>query len=203
MTKNTNMQPMRLTRHKGFTLIEVMISMVIMTVGLVAILGVFGVALSASQTAQQDMIARQMASESMESVYTARNTSQLSFTQINNVSNGGIFVDGAIAVKCAGPDGILNTADDASCLTSSGAVCPNGGAKCLTEAGPDGVLGTADDFILSLSTFTRQVLVSQLLDTNGNPIPTLRAVTITIQYPSPQSRIPKTYAITEYVSSYH
>lgn len=187
----------------GFSLVEVMISIVLMTIGLGALLGALGAALTANQVAQEDMVARQLASEAMEGVYAARNSSQLSFTQINNVSNGGIFTDGALSVKCAGPDGIVGTADDTSCLTAAGVVCPNSGVKCLTEAGADGILGTADDVILSLNNYTRQVLIAQLLDVNGNTIPTLRSVTITIQYTVPQSSIPKSYSITEYVSSYH
>jgi prepilin-type N-terminal cleavage/methylation domain-containing protein len=201
VTKNAHLQLP--SSQKGFSLIEVMIAVVVVTVALVALLGTLGVALAASQTAQQDMIARQLASEAMESVYAARNTSELSFTQINNVANGGIFMNGFQSANCAGPDGIVGTADDATCLTSSGTVCPNAGVKCLTEAGPDGILGTADDVIQSLSNYTRQIQITPLLDSNNNPISTLRSVTITIQYTVPQSSLPKTYVITEYVSSYH
>jgi len=187
----------------GFTLIECMISMAVLTIGSIGLLGVFGLAVKASQTSQQDMIARQLASEAMESIYTARNTSQVSWAQVNNVSNGGIFVDGLNAVKCAGADGILDTADDTSCLTASGATCPNSGVECLTEPGPDGILGTADDVILSLSNYQRQILIAPLLDTSGNPIQTLRQVTVTISYSVPNVSVPKTYALTEYVSAYH
>jgi prepilin-type N-terminal cleavage/methylation domain-containing protein len=203
MTEKKPMDSPRPVLQPGFTLVEVMISIVLMTIGLGALLGALGAALTANQVASEDMIARQLASEAMEGVYAARNSSQLSFTQINNVSNGGIFTDGAVSVKCSGPDGILGTADDTSCLTAAGVVCPNSGVECLTEAGPDGILGTADDVILSLNNYTRQILVAQLLDVNGNTIPTLRSVTITIQYTVPQSSFPKSYSITEYVSSYH
>ena len=41
-----------------------MISMVILTVGLVSLLGVFGLAMAATQTSQQDMIAKQLATVS-------------------------------------------------------------------------------------------------------------------------------------------
>jgi prepilin-type N-terminal cleavage/methylation domain-containing protein len=128
---------MRAIRHAasqgGFSLIEVMISIAILTIGSVGLLGVFGLAVKATQTTQEDMVSRQLAAETMESIYTARNSAEIGWPAIANVSNGGIFVDGLQSVKCAGPDGILDTADDSSCLTASGATCPNGGIECLTE----------------------------------------------------------------------
>jgi len=192
------------SRQGGFTLIETMISMAILTIGALGLLGVFGLAVKASQTSQADMIARQLASEAMESIYTARNIAQIQFNpNINNVSNGGIFLDGMNSVKCAGPDGILGTADDTSCLTASGATCPNGGIECLTEPGVDGVMGTADDVIVSLNNYLRQVQIVTLNDTAGNPIQTLRQVTVTVRYTTPSSTVPKNYVIVEYVSAYH
>jgi prepilin-type N-terminal cleavage/methylation domain-containing protein len=190
-------------RQRGFTLVECMISIAILTIGSVGLLGVFGLAVKAAQSSQEDMLARQLASETMESVYTARNESEISWAQIQNVSNGGIFIDGMQNVMCSGPDGILDTADDTSCLTASGATCPNGGIECLTEPGPDGILGTADDVILSLSNYQRQVLITALTDSNGNPIQTLRQVTVNIQYHPPSQSAAKTYTIVEYVSEYH
>jgi len=62
---------------RGFSLIEVVISMAILTVGLVSLLGVFGLAMASTQTSQQDMIAKQLADEALESIITARNTTQL------------------------------------------------------------------------------------------------------------------------------
>jgi prepilin-type N-terminal cleavage/methylation domain-containing protein len=193
----------RIRRQRGFTLVECMISVAILTIGSIGLLGVFGLAVKASQTSQQDLLARQLASETMESIYTARNMAEINWTSIQNVSNGGLFVDGVQVIKCAGPDGILDTADDTSCLTASGATCPNGGIECLTDPGPDGILGTADDVIVSLSDFQRQVLISPLLDSNGNPIQTLRQVTITIFYYTPNSPTAKQYVLNEYVSAYH
>ena len=97
-------------------------------------------AVGATQTSQEDLIARQLASEAMESIFNARNTSQLGFSAINNVGVGaGIFIPGALQPKCPGGDGILGTADDAACLTATGAECPNGGIECLSEPGPDGI----------------------------------------------------------------
>ncbi len=202
MTETTSMETHTSNRQQGFTLVEVMISTVILTIGLVSVLGALCVAVAANQSAQQDMIARQLASEAIESVYTARNDSELSWGQVNNVTNGGIFMDGPQSVMCPGPDGILGTADDAPCLTPTGATCPNGGIQCLTEPGPDGILGTADDVTLSLSNYTRQIQITPLF-VSGNIQPALRQVAITITYSVPQSTGQKTYVITEYVSAYH
>lgn len=191
------------TPQSGFTLVETMISMVILTICSVGLLGVFGLAAKSNQMSQADLIARQIASETIEGIYTARNTAEISWSQIQNVSNGGIFVDGMNAVMCAGPDGILDTADDVACLTAAGTTCPNGGVKCLTQPGRDGIMGTADDVILSLNNYQRQVQIQPLIDTTGNPIQTLNLITITIQYRTPSSPVAKTYVINEYVSAYH
>lgn len=203
MRKINSLPHSNTAEQRGFGLIEVMISTVILTVGLVTVLAALGAAMAANQAAREDMLARQMASEAMEAVYTSRNDSQITWEQVNNVSIGGIFVDGVQTVLCAGPDGIVGTADDAPCLLPSGAQCPNGGVKCLDEPGPDGILGTADDVIVPLSNYTRQIQITQLFDALGNLEPTLRQVKITVNYTVPSMRVPKTYTLTEYVSEYH
>ena len=131
----------------GFTLIEVMISMAVLTIGLVSVLGVFGLAMASTQTSQQDMIAKQLANEALESIVTARNTSQLQWDQVQNIGSGsGIFAPGLQPINLPGPDGIVGTADDATA-----------DAQTLTEPGPDGIYGTADDVQLSLGNYQRQV----------------------------------------------
>ncbi len=77
----------------GFSLIEVVISMAILTVGMVSLLGVFGLAMASTQTSQEDMIAKQLGNESYESIVTARNTSQLGWDDIQNVGS----------ITCSGP----------------------------------------------------------------------------------------------------
>jgi prepilin-type N-terminal cleavage/methylation domain-containing protein len=189
--------------QSGFSLIEVMVSMLILTGGLMALLAALGISMAATQTSREDLIARQVASEVMESIFNARNTSQVGFSAIANTGTPpGIFLPNALPLLCAGPDGILDTADDTSCLTASGTVCPNAGVECLTEPGPDGILGTADDVIVSLNNYTRTVTITPLLE-NGTTDPTLVQVSVTIAYTVPNSGHTKSYTLVDYISAYH
>jgi prepilin-type N-terminal cleavage/methylation domain-containing protein len=182
----------RTEKQRGFSLIEVVISMAILTVGLVSLLGVFGMAMAATQDSQQDMIAKQLANEALESIVTARDTAQLNWSSIMNVSDGGIFQNGFQQMYKPGGDGILGTADDVS----------SGQIITLTEPGPDGVYGTADDINLPLSNYQRQIQILPVTDVNGNIIPTLRSINISIQYSTPRTRVPKTYVLTSFISQY-
>lgn len=175
----------------GFSLLEVVISMAVLTVGLVSLLGVFGLAMASTQTSQQDMIAKQLANEALESIVTARNTSQVSWAQVQNVANGGIFMDGANPIYLAGADGIVGTADDAVA-----------GEQTLIEPGPDGVFGTADDVQIPLTGYQRTILLSPVLDSSGNVVATLRGVNITLRYTTSQARLPKTYVLSSFISQY-
>jgi prepilin-type N-terminal cleavage/methylation domain-containing protein len=182
----------------GFTLIEVMISVVVLTVGLVSMLAVFGLSLAATQTAQDDMIAKQLATQTLESIFTARDTSQISWSQIQNVANGGIFRDGFNQILDPGPDGLEGTADD----LQANPACP-GPSKCLVSPGRDGILGTADDVFWPLNNYSRQIVIGPLNDASGNQYSSLRSVTITIQYTaSTGTSAPKTYVMSAYISQY-
>jgi prepilin-type N-terminal cleavage/methylation domain-containing protein len=177
--------------ERGFSLLEVVISMAVLTVGLVSLLGVFGLAMASTQTSQQDMIAKQLANEALESIVTARNTSQVSWAQVQNIANGGIFLNGANPICLAGADGIVGTADDAAA-----------GEQTLTEPGPDGIFGTADDVSIPLTGYQRTILISPVYDSQGNLVTTLRGVNITVQYATTQARLPKTYVLSSFISQY-
>lgn len=175
--------------ESGFSLIEVMISAAIMTVGLLSLLGVFGLAMASTQQAQQDMIAKQIGNEAMEGLITARDTQQIPFDSIQNVSNGGIFLDNFQPILQPGVDGILGTGDDA-------------GGAVLTEPGPDGIMGTADDVQLPLTDYQRQIQIAAVPLAGGGVSQTLRSVTITIQYNVPQRRAVKQFVLTGFISKY-
>jgi len=182
----------RKARQSGFTLIEVVVSMAVLTIGLVSLLGVFGLAISATQESQQNMIAKQLANESLESIITARDTAQMQWSSIQNVSDGGIFLNGYQPMYLPGGDGILGTADDVA----------SGQYVTITEPGPDGIYGTSDDVKLPLSNYQRQIQIQPVTDVNGNIVATLRAINITVQYYVPRSRFPKTYVLTSFISQF-
>src|ERR1700733_13113829 len=171
----------------GFTLLETMIAILVMTIGLLALIASFATAISATASSQEDLIARHKALDIMESIYTARNSQQLPFSSINNTTANppGIFTPGALQLLCAGPDGIVGTADDVACNSpDTGSACP-GLVECQVLPGPDGVLGTADDITQSLNNFTRSITfntvtqtVNGVTSTNANLI----GVTITVAY---------------------
>jgi len=202
------MKPTKVTKRQaraceeGFTLIEVMIAMIVMLIGILAVMFTFATAIAATQSAEEDLIARQKVLEAMESIYTARNSQQIPFAQIANVSNGGIFKNGPQPLLCPGPDGLSGTADDVACTTASGATCPDGGAECMVLPGPDGILGTADDVTMSLGNFTRTITLSTVLLPNGNPNPNMMAISISVSYT--KAGIPaRTFTANGLISSYY
>lgn len=179
---------------QGFSLIEVLISIVVLTVGLVGLLGVFGMAMATTQTSQEDMIAKQVADEAMESIFTARDTAQAQWSDIQNINAGGIFVNPTTPspIYTAGNDGIVGTADDQT----------TGTAETLKMPGRDGIMGTSDDVTLTLSHYTRTIAITPVTDPVGNVIADLRNVTITVVYTVPKLPAPKRYVVTGYISQY-
>lgn len=178
----------------GFSLLEVVISMAVLTTGLVSLLGVFGLAIANTQTSQQSMIAKQLANELLESIVTARNSSQLTWDAVQNVGVGdgnGIFLANMQPIYQAGTDGIFGTADDSAA-----------GMQKLQDPGPDGIFGTSDDIYVPLTGYQRQVAITAVQDQYGNTIPTLRSITITVQYNATQSGLQKSYVLNSFLSEY-
>jgi prepilin-type N-terminal cleavage/methylation domain-containing protein len=188
--------------QEGFTLIEVLIAIAVMSVGLLAVVASIASAIATTQSAQEDLTARQKAMEALESIYTARNSQQVAFAAINNTGSGGIFLGGAQPLLCAGPDGLVGTGDDLPCVTSGGARCPNGGVECWVLPGPDGKLGTADDITYSLANFTRTISFNQVFLSTGGVNPNMMAVSISVSYT--KVGLPKrTFTVNGLISSYN
>jgi prepilin-type N-terminal cleavage/methylation domain-containing protein len=186
--------------QRGFTLIETMIAIVVLMIGVLTIVAVFATAIASTQNAQENLIARQKAEETLESIFTARNTQQITFPQIGNISSGGIFTDGATQLLAAGPDGLVNTADDIP-FPANG-VCP-AGPECIPLPGPDGILGTPDDVPMSLAYFTRQIQINPVLEADGVTVdPNLKQITVTVAYTTGGSPVPRSYSVNALISSF-
>ena len=200
--KLTRLTKTKRAEQSGFSLVEVMIAIVVMSVGLLAVVGAIATAVANTQSAQEDLIARHKALEALESIYTARNSQQIPFTSINNTGSGGIFKSGAQSLLCAGPDGLVGTTDDVSCTTFGGATCPNGGVECWVLPGPDGILGTADDQTMSLANFKRTITINQVLLSNGTVNDNMIAVSVAVTYT--KDNLPaRTYTVNGLISRYN
>ncbi len=153
----------------------------VLTIGLLTLAYGYGQGLQLVSTTQEEAIARQKAREAMEAVLTARNDQAITFPQIANVSQGGIFLDGFTPLTTFGADGLPNTADD-------------GPAEQIIEPGPDGILGTSDDVTLTLNQFQRQIAITSLS-------PTLRQVVVTVEYTTGRG-VTRSVTLETYVSAY-
>src|ERR1700757_95285 len=177
---------LRPRKQKGFTLIEVMIAMVVMAVGILSLASIFTQGLKSSYQSQIQYIAQQKAQEAMETIFTARDTRLLTSVQINNVSNGGIFMDGPQPLLAPGPDGLFGTADDDA----------NNPDTIVIGPGKDNVFGTADDVSIPLTPWmTRTIVIAPSANT-----PNLKTITVTINWTSEGQQFQ--YQISSLISNF-
>ena len=172
-------------RTGGFTLIETMIALLVMVVGLLSLAYVVGVGLRFMNSAEDEFLCQQKASEAVESIFSARNTRLVSWSQIDNVNNGGVFLNGPQPLLDPGPDGIVNTTDDVEANPDA-----------VIGPGKDGILGTGDDTKVILWNFTRQVLIQD----NAFNNPNLKQITVTVIYTI--GTYQRTYSLVTYISSF-
>ncbi len=205
------------TRHghdeSGFTLIEVMISAVILVIGLLSIAYALGLALGTIDTAQMDSIARQKARQAMEDVFTARDTGSITFSQICNQPTAGCLFLSSSTVQplyTAGPDGLVFTSDDGTAApisgivtssTSTGDALPNGcsTAPCIETIdtpGPDGILGTSDDIWVPLENYTRNITITPVVGQTN-----LNQIVVTISYHTPEN-VTRTVTLVALIGPY-
>ena len=164
--------------ERGVTLLEVALASLVLTTGLLASALTMIVGVSSTYKSQQRLIAKQKARETLESVFTARNTQHITYNQIRNVSDptvysppvAGIFLDGWQPIKSTGHDGIVNTADDVDPI------------ETITLAGPDGIVGTSDDVTVQLTDYQRRITIANILLPDGNPDPDIRRLTVEVRY---------------------
>jgi hypothetical protein len=142
-----------------------------------------------------DEIAHARATQILESIYTARQTSQFGFSSIDNTttSASGKFTPNLVPLTDPGPDGLDGTADDVP-------------AAPIILPGPDGKFGTppgtGDDLVFSLASFQRQIAITNVRLPNGTPNANLKQVSVTVQYPGTGGRL-RTYTVLTLISAFH
>lgn len=166
----TNLRSNSSTRSDaGFSLLEMVIAITLLTVGLLGVASAIGYAMVASNHGRQITNTKLLAVSILEQMETLRDTNNLTFGQIANVGqvsnkgavkNFGGFQPGFQQVSInPGPDGIFGTVDD------------------LIDPGANGY-GSGDEFInpnLAVVGVTRQIQITNLSAT-------LKKVQVTIDY---------------------
>ncbi|HVS80261.1 MAG TPA: hypothetical protein VHE60_00835 [Pyrinomonadaceae bacterium] len=162
-----------LRSESGVTILEMVVAMLILTVGLLGLAAAIGYAVTVSNKGRNLTNSKLLVVSLLEQMETLRNTKELTFGQIANqgsVDNTGAtrsfvgFPTGFQPLSInPGPDGIFGTSDD------------------LVNPGPDNIYGTADDFTdatWGVPGYARQITITQL---GGNP--NLKRIQVTIRYP--------------------
>jgi len=157
--------------ESGVTILEMVVAMLILTVGLLGLAASIGYAVTVSNKGRNLTNTKLLVVSLLEQMETLRNTEQLTFGQIANqgsVDNTGApktFIGFPTAFQSLsinpGPDGIFGTSDD------------------LISPGLDNIYGTSDDTIDStwaVPGYQRQISITNL-STN------LKRIQVTLRYP--------------------
>lgn len=181
----------RRNREAGLTVLEVMIAGVVLLVGMmVGVLPMISYGIVTMKATDEETIAKQKARQIMESIYGARDTSQLGWDYINpsNVptTNGttviyGKFLTGAQPMYGSGADGIIGTDDDAPT-----------GIETVTMANGQ---------VRTLNEFTRTITIGPYVLPDGSTSGNLRTLQVDVTYPV-GTNLTRTFTIQSLISQY-
>jgi type IV pilus modification protein PilV len=169
--------------ENGFTLIECIIAILVITIGLLGTAAAITYALEYSTISKNATNAKQVATSMIEQIESLRNTRRLAYRQIANVGS----VDNTATVNTftgfstgfkevatkPGADGVTGTDDD------------------LLNAGADGIYGTGDDFIdnsIVRDGYTRKITITDLS-------PVIKKVEVNVRYASSAGKIGELRAV--------
>jgi prepilin-type N-terminal cleavage/methylation domain-containing protein len=194
MILNTLSSEVRKHGKNGFTLIETMIAMVVLSVGVLSLAAMLADSMAYMNMSQFDYIAQQKASQAVESIYTARNLGEATWSTICNVGSPvcatGIFVNGAEPLCDPGPDQIIGTADD-----FSGTAC-SVATDSILQPGTGGTFSSSPKKIpLTSYNFKRTITITSVANVTN-----LRTVTVLITYSA--GRFQRSYTLTSTISNF-
>ena len=96
-------------QQSGFTMIEALISIVILSFGVLSLAAVYAQGIYFASLTQFDYVAEKKAEQAVEVIFTARDNDTLTWAQIQNTSSGGVFLPGPQAMLQPGTDGLVGT----------------------------------------------------------------------------------------------
>jgi hypothetical protein len=164
---------MRTSGETGFSLAETVVALGVLTTGVLGAAAVLAAGMQNLSSSPSDVIVTQKATQAVETVFAARDSHALTWSQIRNVSDGGVFLDGPQSLTTPGADGLVNTDDDGSVESMS---LPSG--------------------TVTLSSYTREIKIEDVPNEDGQ----LRSVTVTITYQHGPTK--RTYTLTTLISAY-
>ena len=164
----------------GFSLIETMFAIGVLSVAALGMAGIFAQGMQKTASSPGELLATQKAAEAIESVFSARDSHRITWAQLRNQNAGGIFKNNAQLLTTDGADGVVDTADD-------------GAVERVVLPGRDQLLGTADDVTTTLDGFTREIKITDVSTD-------LRSITVTITYKSGAST--RSYVLTALISTF-
>lgn len=175
----------------GTSLLEVMIAGIVLISGMMlGVLPMITYGIVTMHATDEETIAKQKARQIMESIYGARDTSQLGWDYINPTTvpttNGtttvyGVFLTGPQPMYSSGSDGILGTADDAAAGLDT-VTLPNSQTRTLSD-------------------FTRTITIGQYTMPDGSISTTLRTLQVDVTYPFGNGQ-KRTFTIQSLISQY-
>jgi type II secretory pathway pseudopilin PulG len=176
--------------QSGFTILEAIIAIVILSFGILSLAAVYAQGIQVANMTQLDYIAEKKAEEAVETIFAARDSKLLAWTNIRNVTgaggiNDGVFVVGPQPLLAAGPDGLYGTGDDDTANPDTVILGP----------GADKILGNSDDIVMSLKNMTRTIDIVDVPGESG-----LRQITITLTYTVGSMR--RQYTLVSYVAQF-
>lgn len=174
---------MKIKRNdEGFSYIEIIIAILIMTIGILAMMSAISVSVIRARESEQRNIARQFTTAALESIFATRDLLQVD-TELrqqnplrwNAVANNttatpqGIFLTGFNPIRQdSGLDQIEGTADDA---------CPRG-TNCMVE----GYTNSSAE----IGGFEREIIITDLPDPPSTII-RRRRIVVNVRYPAGQT----------------
>lgn len=144
----------------GFSMVEMLIAILILTIGLLAVASSIGYALAVSNRGRGVTNAKMLVVSILEQMETLRNTRELAFDEISNTQQSGSsftgfpYADGQFrpVSTVPGADGIFGTADDLK-------------------------VGTVDDLTLARPGVMRQIKITTFPSN-----PNLKKIQVTLRY---------------------